>query len=98
MATDWRDPASGERLEWCTIVTTQPAASIAHLHDRMPVIVPPETYTEWLDPANEAVERLDRLLVPYDSAALRADAVSRRVNNARNEGPDLIEPQPAPAG
>jgi putative SOS response-associated peptidase YedK len=88
----WRDRASGERLESCTIVTTQPADSIAHLHDRMPVILPPEAHGEWLDPGNEDVERLDRLLVPYDSAAIAARAVSPRVNNARNEGAELIEP------
>ena len=89
----WKDPVSGEPLESCTIVTTQPAASVAHIHDRMPVIVPAPAYGEWLDPANEAVERLDRLLAPYDDAALAARAVSRRVNDARNEGADLVESQ-----
>jgi len=88
----WRDRASGERLESCTIVTTQPAASIAHLHDRMPVILPPAVHAEWLDPGNEDVVRLDRLLVPYDVASIAARPVSPRVNNARNEGAELIEP------
>jgi putative SOS response-associated peptidase YedK len=88
----WRDPTTGERLESCTIVTTGPAASVAHLHDRMPVIVPAAAHAEWLDPSNEAVDRLDRLLLPQDADALRVVAVSRRVNDARNEGADLIEP------
>jgi putative SOS response-associated peptidase YedK len=74
----------------------QPTASIAYLHDRMPVIVPRAAHAEWLDPGNEAVERLDRLLVPYDAAALTARAVSRRVNDARNEGADLIDPPTGP--
>ena len=96
----WKDRASGEWLESCTIVTTQPAASIMHLHDRMPVIVPHAAQAEWLDPGNEAVGHLDRLLVPYDAAALTARAVSRRVNDARNEGAELIDPHliDAPAG
>lgn len=88
----WRDRASGERLESCTIVTTQPAASIAHLHDRMPVILPSAAHGEWLDPGNEDVVRLDRLLVPCDAASIAARPVSPRVNNARNEGEELIEP------
>lgn len=92
----WRDPVSGDPLESCTLVTTLPAASIAHLHDRMPAILPPESYAEWLDPRNEELERLDRLLVPYDAAALSARPVSRRVNDARNEGADLIDPVPGP--
>jgi putative SOS response-associated peptidase YedK len=88
----WRDRASGDRLESCTIVTTRPAASITHLHDRMPVIIPPVAHAEWLDPDNEDVERLDRLLVPIDSVSIAARPVARRVNDARNEGADLIAP------
>jgi len=93
----WRDPASGEPLESCAIVTAQPAASIAHLHDRMPVIVPTAVHAEWLDPRNEAVDRLDRLLVPCESASITARPVSRRVNSARNDGADLIDPPSGPA-
>jgi putative SOS response-associated peptidase YedK len=92
----WREPGSESMLESCTIVTTGPAASIAHLHDRMPVIVPPAAHAEWLDPRNDAVEQLDRLLVPYADAELAARPVGRRVNDARNEGADLIDPLPAP--
>jgi putative SOS response-associated peptidase YedK len=44
------------------------------------------------------VERLDRLLVPYDSSALRARPVSRRVNNARNDDAGLIEPESVEGG
>jgi putative SOS response-associated peptidase YedK len=94
----WRDRASGERLESCAIVTTQPAASIAHLHDRMPVIVPPAAHGEWLDPRNGDVGRLDRLLVPYDGRDVAARPVSRRVNDARNDDPGILDPpgvQPA---
>ena len=85
------------RLESCTLVTTPSAASIAHLHDRMPAILPPDRYAEWLDPSNDDLARLDRLLVPYDATALSARPVSRRVNDARNEGAELIEPASDPA-
>ena len=88
----WRDPASGEPLESCCIVTTSPAPSVAHVHDRMPVIVPPDAYAEWLDPRNDATEDLARLLVPSAAPGLGARPVSRRVNDARNQGADLVLP------
>ena len=88
----WRDPASGEPLESCCIVTTSPAPSVAHVHDRMPVIVPPDAYAEWLDPRNDATEDLSRLLVPSAAPGLGARPVSRRVNDARNQGADLVLP------
>jgi putative SOS response-associated peptidase YedK len=87
----WRDPGSGEPLESCCIVTTSPAPAVAHVHDRMPVIIPPDTYAEWLDPDNAATDRLARLLVPCESCGLQARPVSRRVNDARNQGADLLE-------
>jgi putative SOS response-associated peptidase YedK len=92
----WKDPGSGEPLESCCIVTTSPAASVAHVHDRMPVIIPAEARAEWLDAANADVERLDRLLVPWAAAGLVARPVSRRVNDARNQGADLVEPLGSP--
>jgi putative SOS response-associated peptidase YedK len=92
----WKDPAGGEPLESCCIVTTSPAASVAHVHDRMPVIIPAEARAEWLDAANSDVERLDRLLVPSAASGLVARPVSRRVNDARNQGADLIEPLGSP--
>ena len=92
----WRDPASGEALESCCIVTTAPAPAVAHVHDRMPVIVPPDAYDEWLDPRNEATDRLVRLLAPCARPDILARPVSRRVNDARNQGPDLIEQMAVP--
>jgi len=87
----WRDPATGEPLESCCIVTTSPAPTVAHVHDRMPVIVPPDACAEWLDPKNEATDRLARLFEPCGRPDLRARPVSRRVNDARNQGAELIE-------
>jgi putative SOS response-associated peptidase YedK len=87
-----RDPADGELLRSCSIVTTTPAPSIAHLHDRMPVILPPSAHAAWLDPANEDREGLDALLAPPPSEQLEAYPVSRRVNSARLDDPSLVEP------
>jgi len=92
----WRDPATGEPLESCCIVTTSPAPEVAHVHDRMPVIVPTRAHDRWLDPRYGDVGQLDRLLVPWEAGGLEARPVSRRVNDARNQGPDLIAPLGSP--
>ena len=87
----WRDRESGESLESCAIVTSVAAQSIAHIHDRMPVIVPSAAHAEWLDPDNRNVASLDRLLAAYPASDLVARAVSRRVNDARNDEPAVLE-------
>jgi len=94
----WRDPAGGEPLESCCIVTTQAAPELARVHDRMPVIIPTQRHDEWLDPGNDAAGAMDGLLVPWARGGLEARPVSRRVNSARNEGADLVEPLGTSAG
>jgi putative SOS response-associated peptidase YedK len=89
----WRDPAGGELLESCTIVTTGASESIRKIHDRMPAVLPEQSWDRWMDPAYSDTEVLSKTLGPYDAKALRAWQVSRLVNTPRNEGPKLIEPE-----
>lgn len=89
----WRDPETGEAVESCTIVTTDAAEPIASIHGRMPVVLPAEAHAAWLDPELQDPATLGRWLAPCEPA-LSAFQVSRRVNNPRNEGPDLIEALP----
>jgi putative SOS response-associated peptidase YedK len=63
----WRDPASGSGVETYTIVTTEANPRLAEIHDRMPVIVAPDDYERWLDPADAAQD----LLTPFENGALR---------------------------
>ena len=81
----WTDRETGELLQTTTIVTTAANDLIARLHDRMPVILRPDTATAWLarDP-----NLLDA--VGADPPELQAWPVDRKVNNARNEGADLV--------
>ncbi len=90
----WRDPddPDAEVLRTFTIVTTDANATLAPLHDRMPVVLPASAWDAWLDPAASDPEALMRLLVPAPDDLLIRYPVSRRVNNTRNEGADLIEP------
>lgn len=90
----WKAPA-GEPVETFTIVTTEANAAIARIHDRMPVILPPEAIDTWLAaPPAEALQ----LLKPYDGPmALRA--LGRHVSDVRNEGPECLnDAEPAWSG
>jgi putative SOS response-associated peptidase YedK len=79
----------GDVVDSCTIVTTEANALIRSFHDRMPVIVAPERYGEWLDPA---LPQADALLVPYSADAMLCFPVSTRVNSVRNDDESLIRP------
>jgi putative SOS response-associated peptidase YedK len=92
----WRDPTRDEedplRFLWtCTVLTTTAEDSVGHIHDRMPLLVEPERYAAWLDPAGSDVEQLKRLLVPAAPGRLEAFPVGTEVNNVRNNGPGLVE-------
>ena len=74
----------------CSIITTDANPTMAAIHDRMPVILPPSAWDAWLDPANHDIEALGRLLVPAPGALLALHPVSIEVSNVRNIGPHLI--------
>jgi putative SOS response-associated peptidase YedK len=85
-------PAEGEPLETCTIITTEPNDLILPIHNRMPVILAPTSYDQWLDPAFQQAEPLKALLRPYRSEELTAYPVSTLVNNPRQDAPQCLEP------
>ncbi len=87
----WQDPSDGSELESCTIVTTDAAASISSIHDRMPVVLDAEAWARWLDPACDDPAALADFLGPGDPDRFEAWPVSRRVNSPRNQGPALID-------
>jgi putative SOS response-associated peptidase YedK len=87
----WHD-AEDQPLRTCVIITTDANKLLLPIHDRMPVILPPNVWDQWLDPENEDVERLQKLLVPAPAREFEVQEISTRVNNVRNEGPELVEP------
>jgi putative SOS response-associated peptidase YedK len=93
----WRDPsrAGGQALRSCAIVTTAANEVLAPIHDRMPVILEPADWDTWLDPAHDAAT-VRKLLVPAPAGFLESYPVSSLVNNVRNDGPQLLDPIPAP--
>jgi putative SOS response-associated peptidase YedK len=86
-----RDVADAQDVETCTIITTGPNALMEQIHRRMPVIRDPEPVGQWWD-GNSGVAELQSLLAPYTGGGFVAVPVSTRVNNARNQGAELIEP------
>ncbi len=93
----WRDPDRAdddpERFRWtCTVLTTSAEDSLGHIHDRMPLMLPPERYDDWLDPRNAGTDDLLGLLEPAAPGRLEAFPVPTLVSNVRNNGPELVEP------
>ncbi len=95
----WRGPDKDwdEALHSATIVTTSANDFMSDIHDRMPVLLPPSAWDEWLDPDNDDVDALKELLIPADEALLTAHPVDPKVGNVRNRGEELIEPYEPPA-
>ena len=81
-----------ETVQSFTLLTTTPNEVAAKVHDRMPVILPPESYDRWLDPELHDREALEALLLPYPAEAMEAYPVSTLVNSPQNDDPRCIEP------
>ena len=104
----WRDPSvpeddPGAWLWTATIITTRAEDEVGRIHDRMPMVIEPAAWPDWLDPGNTDPADVTPLLVPASSGTLTSYPVSTAVNNVRNNGPELREPlpgsgAPAPAG
>ncbi len=86
---------AGLASPWGTvaIVTTTATSELAELHDRMPVILPPDTESAWLA-SRTSDDAAQELLQPFgDTAAVE---VGPAVNDARYDGPECLEPAPPP--
>lgn len=84
----------GKTVDSFTIVTTDANRTIEPLHDRMPAILAgEEEIRSWLNPDEQNPDLLGDLLRPYPDDAVQFYAVSKAVNNPRNQGEELIEPE-----
>lgn len=83
----WDDKESDSALQTATIITTEANTFMQPLHHRMPVLVAPELADAWLQ--GDTGMHADLVQA---APKLRAWPVSRQVNNARNEGEDLLAP------
>jgi putative SOS response-associated peptidase YedK len=88
---NWMGP-HGEEMETAAIITTTASREIAHLHDRMPAVLPPEAFDLWLDCADVDALTATAMLAPTQPGLLDAWEISSAVNRADNDGPQLLEP------
>jgi putative SOS response-associated peptidase YedK len=88
----WRDPTTGERVTTCSIITGPPSQLVSPLHDRMPVILPPDTWDRWLDRGLHDPEVLEAVLTRGRETALGEHPVSTLVNKVQNNFPECIVP------
>jgi putative SOS response-associated peptidase YedK len=95
----WRAGAGQPWVLTCTIITGAANEAMAPLHDRMPIMLPPDRWEQWLDRSCSDVDGLARLLVPAPAELIAFHPVSTAVNRAGNGGPDapdggagLVEP------
>lgn len=91
----WISPA-GEKLNTCTVITTQPNELMGRIHERMPAIIPRDRLDLWLDKRTTAADELFPLLAPFPSKAMTAYPVSPIVGSAKNDVPACIEPYEIP--
>jgi len=87
----WTSP-EGERLCTSTIMTTNANELVMPIHDRMPVITPPDKYDAWLDPAVQDGSALQGVLHPYSSGEMECFPVTPKMNSFKYNSPENIKP------
>jgi putative SOS response-associated peptidase YedK len=88
---EWHSPDGGV-IRSATIITTEPNELMAGIHNRMPAILPPESYDEWLDPSPRQAESLAPLLGSYPAQEMSEYLVSTLVNSPDNDRPEVVRP------
>lgn len=86
----WKAQETGETIESCTIITTEPNELMKSVHNRMPVILEPKNYDLWLDREVKKLELLQPLLKPYPAEEMTTFAVSKVVNKPSNDTAECI--------
>ena len=92
----WRDESVPDDHEhawlWtATIITTSAPDELGKIHERMPMIIEPDRWADWLDPESKDPADLMSLLAPAAAGGLDSYPVSTAVNSVRNNGPHLLE-------
>ncbi len=92
----WRNP-QGVVVESCAILTTTANHLLADMHDRMPVILPRERYSRWMDPRIQDSEQVLAMVTPFQASLMRRYSVSTSVNYVANDGPECSAPAELPS-
>jgi putative SOS response-associated peptidase YedK len=87
----WRDPANGETVKSFTIITGEPNALCAPIHNRMPVILDAADWQTWLGEVPARRDELQALLRPFPANLMEAHMIGPRIGNVKNDDATLIE-------
>jgi putative SOS response-associated peptidase YedK len=89
----WRSPHKREEMDTFAIITVEPNELIAEKtgHDRMPLIVKRADWQRWLEPGSTDQPPVD-LLRPFGADQMKSWQVDPKINNVRNNGPELCDP------
>ena len=82
----WQNPGTKEWLRSCVIITGEPNELVSQIHNRMPVILPPETHEQWL-----SGESGKEILRPFPAQEMAARRISQRINKPENNDPSVLE-------
>ena len=82
----------GKSIDSCTILTTEANEIVRPIHERnrMPVILEPEQFARWLDPAT-STDEIQSMCVPLAAEKMDVYPVGKLVNSVKNEGAELME-------
>jgi putative SOS response-associated peptidase YedK len=88
----WQSAQGDRVIDSCTIIVTEAEQAIRPIHDRMPVILQPERFSEWLNPDERGVAKLKALVSKPPPPAVEAYPVSKSVGNPRFDDVTCIQP------
>jgi putative SOS response-associated peptidase YedK len=92
-ADDTQPEDSPDRWLWTlTIITTRATDALGHIHERCPVIIPPDMREDWLDPHLTDLDLVRQVLDAVPEPHLATYEVSTAVNSVRHDSPDLVVP------
>ncbi len=84
----YADP-NGSEIDTGCIVTTEANESFSTIHHRLPVVIQPEHYGDWLDCRRNEPRDMEPLMRPVDDDFFEAIPVGKAVNKVSNTGPDV---------
>jgi putative SOS response-associated peptidase YedK len=85
-------PPEASPYKSCTIITMDASDSVKDIHNRMLLILKPEAYEKWLDPANKESAKIEELLRTNYVKNLKSYPVSKLVNRVENNSKECMEP------
>jgi putative SOS response-associated peptidase YedK len=78
-------PSEAGPYKSCTLITTDASEAVKDIHNRMPLILKPEFYEEWLNPENKQPARIEQIMKSGFVSDLKCYPVSKLVNQVGNK-------------